>query len=225
MKGLEKEILIDLTLENGDNSYIFIGSLKDIIEEGNKDNIIIFLRDHLNKDLLIDIFKYNFSTTLYSNKIIFNKYKEEIPKVLGIDIEDLIVIPNIEDIANYTIDNLEDFLKEEREDIDIYFNSYNIDLLIYNTISYYYSNPYKEAKNQLIENLRKLIIDYSNRIIESEEEIDRLYIDYKERKLEERKEYREDYYKELGKLNHSKKRFLDRIKRLEEKLKNLESIE
>ena len=224
MKGLEKEILIDLALEEGYSNYIsFIESFKEKVEE-DKENLIGFLRDHLNKDLLIDIFKYNISITLYSNKIIFNKYREEIPK-LGIDIEDLITIPNIEDIANFTIDNLEDFLEEEREDIDIYFNSYNIDLLIYNTISYYYSNPYKEAKNQLIENLRKLIIDYSNRIIESEEEIDRLYIDYKERKLEDRKEYREDYYKELGKLNHSKKRFLDRIKRLEEKLKNLESIE
>ena len=225
MKGLEKEILINLTLEEGYSNYIsFIESFKEKVEE-DKENLIGFLRDHLNKDLLIDIFKYNISITLYSNKIIFNKYREEIPNTLGIDIEDLIIIPNIEDIANFTIDNLEDFLEEEREDIDIYFNSYNIDLLIYNTISYYYSNPYKEAKNQLIENLRKLIIDYSNRIIESEEEIDRLYIDYKERKLEDRKEYREDYYKELGKLNHSKKRFLDRIKRLEEKLKNLESIE
>lgn len=224
MKGLEKELLIDLALEEGYSNYIsFIESFKEKVEE-DKENLIGFLRDHLNKDLLVDILKYNINTTLYSNKIIFNKYKEEI-KVLGIDIEDLITIPNIEDIVNYTIDNLENFLEEEREDIDIYFNSYNIDLLIYNTISYYYSNPYKEAKNQIIENLRKLIIDYSNRVIESEEEIDRLYIDYKERKLEERKEYREEYYKNLGKLNHSKKRFLDRIKRLEEKLKNLEYIE
>lgn len=222
---LEKEILINLTLENGDNSYIFIGSLRDIIEEGDRNNIIGFLRDHLNRDLLIDIFKYNFSTTLYSNKIIFNKYREEIPKVLGKDIEDLIKIPNIEDIANYTIDNLENFLEEEKGEIDLYFNSYNIDLFIYNIISYYYSSPYRKAIYKTIENLRKLIIEYSNRIIESEEEIDRLYIDYKERDLEERKEYRKDYYRELGKLIHSKKRFLDRIKDLEEKLEDLEFIE
>ena len=223
---LEREILINLTLEEGYNNYIsFIESFKEKVEEGDKDNLIGFLKLYLNQELLVDVLKYNINTTLYSNKIIFNKYREEIPKVLGIDIEVLIKIPNIEDIVNFTIDNLENFLEEEREDMDIYFNSYNIDLLIYNTISYYYKIPYKESLNNAIENLRKLIIDYSNRIIESEEEIDRLYIDYKERDLGERKKYREDYYKELGKLIHSKKRFLDRIHRLEEKLKNLESIE
>lgn len=223
---LEREILINLTLEEGYNNYIsFIESFKEKVEEGDKDNLIGFLKLYLNQELLVDVLKYNINTTLYSNKIIFNKYREEIPKVLGIDIEVLIKIPNIEDIVNFTIDNLENFLEEEREDMDIYFNSYNIDLLIYNTISYYYKIPYKESLNNAIENLRNLIIDYSNRIIESEEEIDRLYIDYKERDLGERKKYREDYYKELGKLIHSKKRFLDRIHRLEEKLKNLESIE
>ena len=223
---LEREILINLTLEEGYNNYIsFIESFKEKVEEGDKDNLIGFLKLYLNQELLIDVLKYNINITLYSNKIIFNKYREEIPKVLGMSIEDLIKIPNIEDIAEYVIDNLEDFLEEEREDMDIYFNSYNIDLLIYNTISYYYKNPYKEAINKTIENIRGIIIDYSNRIIESEEEMDRLYIDYKNRNLEERKEYREDYYKELGKLNHSKKRFLDRIHRLEEKLKELEYIE
>lgn len=222
---LEREILINLTLEEGYNNYIsFIESFKEKVEEGDKDNLIGFLKLYLNQELLVDILKYNLNTTLYSNKIIFNKYREEIPK-LGIDIEDLITIPNIEDIVNYTIDNLEDFLEEEKGEIDLYFNSYNIDLLIYNTISYYYKIPYKESLNKTIENLRKLIIEYSNRIIESEEEIDRLYIDYKERDLEDRKEYREDYYKNLGKVIHSKKRFLDRIHRLEDKLKDLESIE
>ena len=222
---LEREILINLTLEEGYSNYIsFIESFKEKVEE-DKDNLIGFLKLYLNQELLVDILKYNINTTLYSNKIIFNKYREEIPKVLGIDMEVLIKIPNIEDIAEYVIDNLEDFLEEEREDMDIYFNSYNIDLLIYNTISYYYKNPYKDSLNKAIENLRKLIIDYSNRIIESEEEIDRLYIDHKERSLEEKREYREEYYKNLGKLIHSKKRFLDRIKRLEERLKDLESIE
>lgn len=224
---LEKEILINLTLDNGYNNYIFIGSLKDIIEEGNRNNIIGFLRDHLNKDLLIDIFKYNLGTTLSSNKIIFNKYKKEVPKVLGMNIEDLIKNPSIEDIANYTIDNLENFLEEEKGEIDISLDldSYNIDLLIFNIISYYYSSPYRKAIYKTIENIRGIIIDYSNRVIELEEEIDRLYMDYRERNLEERKGYREDYYKELGRLNHKRKRLLDRIKKLEERLEDLEFIE
>ena len=223
---LEREILINLTLEEGYNNYIsFIESFKEKVEEGDKENLIGFLKLYLNQELLIDILKYNINTTLYSNKIIFNKYREEIPKVLGIDIEDLIKIPNIEDIVNITIDNLEDFLEKEREDMDMFFNSYNIDLLIYNTISYYYSNPYKEAKNQIIENLRKLIIDYSNRVIELEKDSNNLYIEYKGKDLGERKGYRENYYRELGKLNHRKKRLLDRIKRLEERLKDLEFIE
>lgn len=224
---LEKEILINLTLDNGYNNYIFIGSLKDIIEEGNRNNIIGFLRDHLNKDLLIDIFKYNLGTTLSSNKIIFNKYKKEVPKVLGMNIEDLIKNPSIEDIANYTIDNLENFLEEEKGEIDISLDldSYNIDLLIFNIISYYYSSPYRKAIYKTIENIRGIIIDYSNRVIELEEEIDRLYMDYRERNLEERKGYRENYYKELGRLNHKRKRLLDRIKKLEERLEDLEFIE
>ena len=223
---LEKELLINLTLEEGYNNYIsFIESFKEKVEEGDKENLIGFLKLYLNQELLVNILKYNISITLYSNKIIFNKYREEIPKVLGIDIEDLIIIPNIEDIVNYTIDNLENFLEEEREDMDIFFNSYNIDLLIYNTISYYYSNPYKEAKNQIIENLRKLIIDYSNRVIELEKDSNNLYIEYKEKDLEKRKESREDYYRELGKLNHRRNRIIDRIKRLEERLKELEYIE
>lgn len=223
---LEREILINLTLEEGYSNYIsFIESFKDKVEEGDKDNLIGFLKLYLNQELLVDILKYNINTTLYSNKIIFNKYKEEIPKVLGIDIEDLIIIPNIEDIVNFTIDNLEDFLEEEREDMDIFFNSYNIDLLIYNTISYYYKNPYKEAKNQFIENLRKNIIEYSNRVIELEEDSNNLYIEYKGKDLEERKESREDYYRELGKLNHRRNRIIDKIKRLEERLKDLEFIE
>lgn len=225
---LEREILINLTLEEGYNNYIdFIGSLKDIIEEKSRDRIIGFLRDHLNRDLLIDTFKYNFNTTLSSNKIIFDKYKKEIPQNLGMNIEDLIKIPSIEDIANYTIDNIENFLEEEKGEIDISLDldSYNIDLLIFNIISYYYSDPYRKCIYKTIENIREIIIDYSNRVIESEEEIDRLYIDYKERDLGERKKYREDYYKELGKLNHRKKRFLDRIHKLEERLKELEYIE
>lgn len=223
---LEKELLINLTLEEGYNNYIsFIESFKEKVEEGDKENLIGFLKLYLNQELLVNILKYNISITLYSNKIIFNKYREEIPKVLGIDIEDLIIIPNIEDIVNYTIDNLENFLEEEREDMDIFFNSYNIDLLIYNIISYYYSNPYKEAKNQIIENLRKLIIDYSNRVIELEKDSNNLYIEYKEKDLEKRKESREDYYRELGKLNHRRNRIIDRIKKLEERLKGLEYIE
>lgn len=223
---LERELLINLTLEEGYSNYIsFIESFKDKVEEGDKDNLIGFLKLYLNQELLVDILKYNINITLYSNKIIFNKYREEIPKVLGIDIEDLIIIPNIEDIVNFTIDNLEDFLEEEREDMDIFFTSYNIDLLIYNTISYYYKIPYKEAINKTIENLRERLIISSNRIIELEEDMDRLYMDYKEKDLEERKESREDYYRELGKLNHRKKRFLDKIHRLEEKIKELEFIE
>ena len=223
---LEREILINLTLEEGYNNYIsFIESFKERIEEEDKDNLIGFLKLYLNQELLVDILKYNINITLYSNKIIFNKYREEIPKVLGIDIEDFIKIPNIEDIVNFTIDNLEDFLEGEREDMDIFFTSYNIDLLIYNTISYYYKIPYKESINKTIENLRKTIIEYSNRVIELEKDSNNLYIEYKEKYLEERKESREDYYRELGKLNHRRYRIIDKIKRLEERLKDLEFIE
>ena len=225
---LEREILINLTLEDGYNNYIdFIGSLKDIIEENNRDRIIGFLRGHLNRDLLIDTFKYNLNTTLSSNKIIFDKYKKEVPNNLGMNIEDLIKIPSIEDIANFTIDNLENFLEEEKGEIDISLDldSYNIVLLIFNIISYYYSDPYRKCIYKTIENIREIIIDYSNRVIELEEDMDRLYMDYKERNLDERKEYREDYYKELGRLNHKKKRFLDRIHSLEERLEVLEFIE
>ena len=225
---LEKELLINLTLEDGYNNYIdFIGSLKDIIEEKSRDRIIGFLRGHLNRDLLIDTFKYNLNTTLSSNKIIFDKYKNEIPQYLGMNIEDLIKIPSIEDLANYTIDNIENFLEEEKGEIDISLDldSYNIDLLIFNIISYYYSDPYRKCIYKTIENIREIIIDYSNRVIELEEDMDRLYMDYRERNLEERKGYREDYYKELGRLNHKKKRFLDRIHKLEERLEVLEFIE
>ena len=225
---IEREILINLTLEDGYNNYIdFIGSLKDKIEEGNRNNIIGFLKGHLNRDLLIDTFKYNLNTTLSSNKIIFDKYKKEIPQNLGMNIEDLIKIPSIEDLANYTIDNIENFLEEEKGEIDISLDldSYNIDLLIFNIISYYYSDPYRKCIYKTIENIREIIIDYSNRVIESEENMDRLYMDYKERNLEERKGYREDYYRALGNLNHKKKRFLDRIHSLEERLEVLEFIE
>ena len=55
--------------------------------------------------------------------------------------------------------------------------------------------------------------------------MDRLYRDYRKKDLEERKGYREDYYRELGRLNHKRKRLLDRIKKLEEKLEDLEFIE
>lgn len=221
---LEKELLINLTLEEGYENYInFIEAFKSIVED--KDNIIGFLRESLNKDLLIKILNYNLNTTLNSNKIIFNKYKEEIPSTLGIDIEDLIKIPNIEDIADYTIDNLEDFLEEEKEEVDLLLDSYTIDLFIYNTISYYYNSPYKETINKTIENLREKIREYSNRVIELEEEIDNLYIEYKEKDIEERKEYRENYYRELGKLDHRKRRMMDRIERLEERLGELEYIE
>ena len=221
---LEKELLINLTLEEGYKNYInFIEAFKDIVED--KDNIIGFLRDNLTKDLLIRILNYNLNTTLKSNRIIFNKYKEEIPNNLGIDIEDLITIPNIEDIANYIIDNIEDFLEEEGEEVYLLLDSYNINYFIYNTISYYYSSPYKEAKNQIIENIRERIRDYSNRIIELEEKIDILYIEYKEKDLEEREEYREEYYRELGKLNHRRKRIIDNLERLEERLEELEFIE
>ena len=225
---IEREILINLTLEDGYNNYIdFIGSLKDIIEEKSRDRIIGFLRGHLNRDLLIDTFKYNLNTTLSSNKIIFDKYKNEIPQYLGMNIEDLIKIPSIEDLANYTIDNIENFLEEEKGEIDISLDldSYNIDLLIFNIISYYYSDPYRKCIYKTIENIRGYIIDYSNRVIELEEDMDILYMDYRERNLEERKGYREDYYKELGRLNHKKKRFLDRIHKLEERLEVLEFIE
>ena len=225
---IEREILINLTLEDGYNNYIdFIGSLKDIIEEKSRDRIIGFLRGHLNRDLLIDTFKYNLNTTLSSNKIIFDKYKNEIPQYLGMNIEDLIKIPSIEDLANYTIDNIENFLEEEKGEIDISLDldSYNIDLLIFNIISYYYSDPYRKCIYKTIENIREIIIDYSNRVIELEEDMDILYMDYRERNLEERKGYREDYYKELGRLNHKKKRFLDRIHKLEERLEVLEFIE
>ena len=225
---LEREILINLTLEDGYNNYIdFIGSLKDIIEEEDRDRIIGFLKGHLNRDLLIDTFKYNLNTTLSSNKIIFDKYKKEIPQYLGMDIEDLIKIPSIEDIANYTINNIENFLEEEKGEIDISLDldSYNIDLLIFNIISYYYSDPYRKAIYKTIENLRERIIDYSNRVIELEEEMDGLYIEYKEKDFYDRKESREGYYRELGKLNHKKKRFLNRIHRLEERLEDLEFIE
>ena len=221
---LEKELLINLTLEEGYKNYInFIEAFKDIVED--KDNIIGFLRDNLTKDLLIRILNYNLNTTLKSNRIIFNKYKEEIPNNLGIDIEDLITIPNIEDIANYIIDNIEDFLEEEGEEVSLLLDSYNINYFIYNTISYYYSSPYKEAKNQIIENIRERIRDYSNRIIELEEKIDIFYIEYKEKDLEERNKSREEYYRELGKLNHRRKRIIDNLERLEERLKELESIE
>lgn len=221
---LEKELLINLTLEEGYENYIdFIGAFKEVVEDPN--SIIGFLRDNLTKDLLIRIFNYNLNTTLKSNKIIFNKYREEISNTIGMDIEDLIKIPNIEDIADYTIDNLEDFLEEEEEEISIILDLYSLDLFIFNIISYYYSSPYKEAKNQLIENLRKSIINYSNRVIELEEEINNLYIEYKEKDIEERKGYREDYYRELGKLNHRRYRMIDRIKRLESRLEELESIE
>ena len=223
---LEREILINLTLEEGYGNYInFIESFKDKIEEGDRDNIIGFLKLYLNQELLMDILKYNINITLSSNKIIFNKYREEIPKVLGIDIEDLINIPSMEDIVNYTIDNLEDFLEEEREEVYLLLDSYNINYFIYNTISYYYSSPYKEAINKTIENLRERLIDYSNRIIELEEDSNNLYIEYKEKDLYDRKESRENYYRELGKIDHRKRRFLDRIHRLEEKIKELEFIE
>ena len=221
---LEKELLINLTLEEGYKNYInFIEAFKDIVED--KDNIIGFLRDNLTKDLLIRILNYNLNTTLKSNRIIFNKYKEEIPNNLGIDIEDLITIPNIEDIANYIIDNIEDFLEEEGEEVSLLLDSYNINYFIYNTISYYYSSPYKEAKNQIIENIRERIRDYSNRIIELEEKIDIFYIEYKEKDLEERNKSREEYYRELGKLNHRRKRIIDNLERLEERLEELEFIE
>ncbi len=220
---LEKELLINLTLEEGYENYInFMEAFKNIVED--KDNIIGFLRDNLTKDLLIRILNYNLNITLNFNKIIFNSYKEKIPS-LGMDIEDLIKIPNIEDIADYTMDNLEDFLEEEREEVYLLLDSYTIDLFIYNTISYYYNNPYKEAKNQLIDNIRERIRDYSSRVIELEEKIDILYIEYKEKDIEERKGYREDYYKELGKLDHRKRRMIDRIERLEERLGELEYIE
>lgn len=220
---LEKELLINLTLEEGYENYInFIEAFKSIVEDPN--NIIGFLRESLNKDLLVRILNYNLNTTLKSNKIIFNKYKKEIP-ILGIDIEDLIIIPSIEDIADYIIDNLEDFLKEEEEEISIILDLYSLDLFIFNIISYYYSSPYKEAKNQLIENLRKSIIEYSNRLIELRENMDNLYIEYKEKDIEEKKESREEYYKELGKLDHRRRRIIDRINRLEDRLGELESIE
>ena len=220
---LEKELLINLTLEEGYENYInFIEAFKSIVED--KDNIIGFLRDNLTKDLLIRILNYNLNTTLKFNKIVFNSYKEKIPS-LGIDIEDLIIIPSIEDIADYTIDNLEDFLEEEKEEVDLLLDSYTIDLFIYNTISYYYNSPYKEAKNQIIENLRKSIIEYSNRIIELRETMDNLYMEYKNKSIEEKKESREDYYRELGKLDHRKRRIRERIERLEERLEELEYIE
>lgn len=220
---LEKELLINLTLEEGYENYInFIEAFKDIVED--KDNIIGFLRDNLTKDLLIKILNYNLNNTLNSNKIIFNKYREEV-KILGVDIEDLINIPSIEDIADYTINNLEDFLEEEEEEISIILDLYSLDLFIYNTISYYYSSPYKEAKNKTIENIRERIIDYSNRVIELEEEIDNLYIEYKEKGIEEKKESREDYYRELGKKEHRRRRFIERIQDLEERLEELEYIE
>ena len=220
---LEKELLINLTLEEGYENYInFIEAFKGIVED--KNNIIGFLRDNLTKDILIKILNYNLNNTLAFNKIIFNSYKEKIPS-LGIDIEDLIKIPNIEDIAIYTMDNLEDFLEEEKEEVDLLLDSYTIDLFIYNTISYYYNSPYKEAKNQIIENLRKSIIEYSNRIIELRETMDNLYMEYKNKSIEEKKESREDYYKELGKLDHRKRRIRERIERLEERLGELEYIE
>ena len=221
---LEKELLINLTLEEGYENYInFIEAFKNIVED--KEEIIGFLRDNLTKDLLIRIFNYNLNNTLAFNKIIFNKYREEIPSTLGIDIEDLIKIPNLEDIVNYTLDNLEDFLKEEREEVYLLLDSYNINYFIYNTISYYYSSPYKEAINKTIENLRERLIDYSNRVIELEEDSNNLYIEYKEKDLYSRKEFRENYYKELGRLNHRKKRLIDKIHRLEERIKELEFIE
>lgn len=220
---LEKELLINLTLEEGYENYIdFIGAFKEVVEDPN--NIIGFLRENLTKDLLIRIFNYNLNTTLKSNKINFNKYKKE-SNILGIDIEDLINIPSIEDIVNYTIDNLEDFLKEEEEEISIILDLYSLDLFIFNTILYYYKKPFREAINKTIENIRERIIDYSNRVIELEEEIDNLYIKYKEKDIEERKEYREEYYRELGKLNHRRYRMIERINRLEERLEELESIE
>ena len=220
---LEKELLINLTLEEGYENYInFMEAFKSIVED--KNNIIGFLRDNLTKDLLIRILNYNLNTTLKFNKIVFNSYKEKIPS-LGIDIEDLIIIPSIEDIADYTIDNLEDFLEEEKEEVDLLLDSYTIDLFIYNTISYYYNSPYKEAKNQIIENLRKSIIEYSNRIIELRETMDNLYMEYKNKSIEEKKESREDYYRELGKLDHRKRRIRERIERLEERLEELEYIE
>ena len=55
--------------------------------------------------------------------------------------------------------------------------------------------------------------------------MDGLYIEYKEKDFYDRKESREGYYRELGKLNHKKKRFLNRIHRLEERLEDLELIE
>ena len=221
---LEKELLINLTLEEGYENYInFIEAFKNIVEDQN--NIIGFLRDHLNKDLLIKILNYNLNTTLNSNKIIFNKYREEIPNTLGIDIEDLIKIPNIEDIVDYTIDNLEDFLEEEKESLSIMLDSYNIESFIFNIITYYYKNPFREAKNQIIENIRENIRNYSNRVIELEEKIDIFYIEYREKDLEERRDSRENYYKELGKLDHRKRRMIDRIERLEDRLGELENIE
>ena len=221
---LEKELLINLTLEEGYENYInFIEAFKNIVED--KEEIIGFLRDNLTKDLLIKILNYNLNNTLAFNKIIFNKYREEIPNTLGIDIEDLIKIPNLEDIVNYTLDNLEDFLKEEREEVYLLLDSYNINYFIYNTISYYYSSPYKEAINKTIENIRERLIDYSNRIIELEEDSNNLYIEYKEKDLYSRKESRENYYKELGRISHRKKRLIDKIKRLEDRLGELEFIE
>ena len=221
---LEKELLINLTLEEGYENYInFMEAFKNIVEDQN--NIVGFLRDHLNKDLLIKILNYNLNTTLNSNKIIFNKYREEIPNTIGIDIEDLIKIPNIKDIVDYTIDNLEDFLEEEKENLSIMLDSYNIESFIFNITTYYYKNPCREAKNQIIENIRKSIREYSSRVIEWEEEIDNLYIEYKEKDIEERKEYRENYYRELGKLDHRKRRMIDRIERLEDRLGELENIE
>ena len=77
----------------------------------------------------------------------------------------------------------------------------------------------------IMENIRERIRDYSNRVIELREESNNLYIEYKEKDLEERKESREDYYKELGKIDHRKKRMIDRIERLEERLGELEYIE
>ena len=221
---LEKELLINLTLEEGYENYInFIEAFKNIVED--KEEIIGFLRDNLTKDLLIRIFNYNLNNTLAFNKIIFNKYREEIPSTLSIDIEDLIKIPNLEDIVNYTLDNLEDFLKEEEEELSIMLDSYNINLFIFNIISYYYKNPFKEAINKTIEYIRERLIDYSNRVIELEEDSNNLYIEYKEKDLYSRKESREGYYRELGKISHRKKRLIDKIKRLEDRLGELEYIE
>lgn len=221
---LEKELLINLTLEEGYENYInFIEAFKNIVED--KEEIIGFLRANLNKDLLIKILNYNFNNTLASNKIIFNKYREEIPNTLGIDIEDLIKIPNLEDIVNYTLDNLEDFLKEEEEELSLMLEPYSIESFTFNIISYYYKNPFKEAINKTIEYIRERIIDYSNRIIELREDSNNLYIEYKEKDLYSRKESREVYYRELGKISHRKKRLIDKIKRLEDKLGELEYIE